>query len=96
MAALAIVASGAQVQWTKIDDAVPTEWMMPLVLIEHLPRDERWLGQFTPSGIPLVVACHLANSTVFFFSIVDESQLQIDGMVIDPMQAWQRIQVLGL
>lgn len=34
----------AQAWWTKINEVIPTGWMMPLVMMEHLPEDERWLG----------------------------------------------------
>lgn len=76
--ALASAASGtrgAQVWQTEIDDAVPVRWIMPPMLIERLPGNDRWLGQFTPRGIPLAVACHLADSTIIFLSVTDESQL---------------------
>ena len=56
-------------------------------VMEHLPRDERWKGQFTLCGIPLVVACRLADSTVCFFSGVDDSRLMRDGVVVDALLA---------
>lgn len=61
---------------------------MPLVSIGCLLEDERWVGKFTPRGIPLVMACRLTYSIVLFFSVTRDSRLQMDGVVIDPLLAW--------
>ena len=37
-----------------------------------MPRDARWLGQFTPRNIPLVVAGRLADTAISFFAILGD------------------------
>ena len=99
MAALAIAAGGvrgAQVRHSEIDEATPAGWMMLPVVLERMPKDERWLGQFTPRGIPLVATGQLADSTLCFFAIAKDSHLRREGALIDPLLSWQRIRVIGL
>ena len=69
---------------------------MPLVEMERMLGDERWLGQFTPRGILLVVAGKLADSIIFFFALAEDSRLRIEGAFIDPLLSWQMIRVVGL
>ena len=56
----------------------------------------RWLGQFTPRGIPLVVAGLLLDSSIQFFSVTEDSHLQRGDAVIDPLLPWQRLRIIGL
>ena len=69
---------------------------MPLEIQTLMPEDARWLGQFTPRGIPLVVAGRLADSSVSFFTVLGDSRLKREGALIDPLLPWQRIRVVGL
>lgn len=64
---------------------------MPPLTLERMPGDERWLGQFTPCGILLVVARQLVDSTTFFFAIAEASHLRREGALMDPLLPWQRI-----
>ena len=70
--------------------------MIPLVTNQHFLGNKRWLGQFTPRGIPLVVVGQASNSLIHFFSITDGSHLQRDGALIDSLLSWQLIRVAGL
>ena len=50
-----------------------------------MPRDARWLGQFTPRGIPLVVAGRLADTSITFFAALGDGRLRREGALIDPL-----------
>ena len=54
-AALATAAGGvrgAQARCTEIDGAIPICKLLPPEFQSLMPRDARWLGQFTPLGFP--------------------------------------------
>ena len=87
---------GIQARRTEIDTAIPAAWRTPPTPRQFLPGDERWLGQFTPRGIPLVVAGLFLDSSIHFFSVIDGSRLQHSGAVIDPQLPWQRLRIIGL
>ena len=76
LAAAVGTARGIQARRTEIDAAIPAAWRIPPVTRQNLPGDERWLGQFTPRGIPLVVAGLFLDSSIHFFSVIDGSRLQ--------------------
>ena len=61
-----------------------------------MPGDARWLGQFTPLGIPLVVAGRLADTYVSFFAVPGDGRLRREGALIDPLLPWQRTHIIGL
>ena len=88
LAAAVGMVRGIQVRRVEIDAYIPHGWLLPAVIRQLLLSDERWLGQFTPRGIPLVVAGHASNSSIQFFSITDGSRLQHAGAVIDPLLPW--------
>ena len=85
-----------RVRCTRIDAAIPAKWLEPPKAQELMPRDARWLGQFTPQGIPRVVAGQLANTTAFFFVVSEDKRLRREGALIDLLLPWQRIRVVGL
>ena len=87
---------GIQARRAEIDTAIPARWMIPPVTSHRFPGDERWLGQFTPRDIPLVVASQTSDFSILFFLVTTGSHLQRDGALIDPLLSWYRIRVLGL
>ena len=62
---------GIQARWTEVDTAISAAWRTPPTPRQFLPGDERWLGQFTPRGIPLVVAGLFLDSSIHFFLVID-------------------------
>lgn len=61
---------------------------------ELLPRDERWLGQFSPLGVPLAIVGRLANSSITF---KEDGHLLWDTIAIkSPSLPWQQIKLVGL
>ena len=59
----------------EIDTAIPTGWITPPITSQRFPGDERWLGQFTPRGIPLVVTGQASHRSIHFFSATGGSRL---------------------
>ena len=96
LAAAARGVRGAQVRRAEIDGAIPARSLVPPEVSILMPADARWLGQFTPHGIPLVVAGHLADTSVSFFAVLGDSRLRREGALIDPLLPWQRARVIGL
>ena len=72
-------------RWTEIDEAILMGWLMLLVALERRSSDERWLGQFTPRGIPLVMAGRQVDYTAFFFTIAKDYRLRKEGVLLDPL-----------
>ena len=75
LAAVVGTAQGIQARYAEIEAAIPARWRAPLVACQFLPGDVRWLEQFTPRGIPLVVASLLLDSSIQFFSVIGDSHL---------------------
>ena len=80
-----------QAQRAEIDVAIPARWMITPNTIQWFPGEERWLGQFTPRGIPLVVASRTSDSSILFFLVTANSCLQRDEALIDPLLSCQCI-----
>ena len=96
LAAIAGGVRGSHARHTEVDDTVPARWLEPPEAHELMLGDARWLGQFTPRGIPLVLAGRLLDTTIFFFAVSEDSCLKREGALINPLLPWQRIRVVGL
>ena len=75
---------GIEARRAEIDTAIRAGWRLLIVTRQLLPGDVRWLGQFTPRGIPLVVVGQVSDSSIQFFSVTDGSHLQYSEAMIDP------------
>ena len=89
-------ARGIHARRAEIEAAIPAGWRTHPIASQFLPSDVKWLGQFTPRGIPLVVAGLLLDSSIQFFSITGDSRLKREDAVIDPLLPWQRLRIIGL
>lgn len=57
---------------TQIEKTTPAAWLLPPCPRTLHPGDECWLGQLPPMGVSLVIAGHLANSSITFFYLSRE------------------------
>lgn len=91
-------ARGIASRRAEIKATIPIEWLALLAQPHHTPGDVRRLGQFSPLGIPLLIAGRLLDSSVTYFVINDDgTRLRQHTTASElPSLPWQRVRIVVL